>query len=134
MILKRYWTVKYIFFLTIFTLQIYTTYIILKNIRKIFSPKIYFFVSKSTLTHNLWPRHATDTWLRIKNYSVSWTFMSISKFYDIWPKLRHVGNMLMTFPTKVQVHDHVHIADHVPVNGHSLFHTPCHLFQSAHNH
>ncbi len=31
---------------------------------------------------------------------MSWTFMSISKFYDIWPTLRHVGNMLMTFPTK----------------------------------
>ncbi len=28
--------------------------------------------------------------------------MLISKFYDIWPTLRHVGNMLTTFPTKVQ--------------------------------
>ncbi len=36
----------------------------------------------------------------LKNYSVLWTFMSISKFYNIWLTLGHFGNMLTAFPTK----------------------------------
>ncbi len=29
--------------------------------------------------------------------------MLVSKFYDIWPTLGHVGDMLTTFPTKLQL-------------------------------
>ncbi len=36
-----------------------------------------------------------------KKFSLLWTFMLISKFYDIWPTLRHVKDMSTTFPTKV---------------------------------
>ncbi len=65
-----------------------------------------FFVSKSMLAHDLWPQHATDMWLRIKNFSMSWTFMSISKFYVILPTLQHVSDMLTTFPTKFCYYQH----------------------------
>ncbi len=121
-ILKKYLilikrTVECIFFLTIFTLQINAAYTISFMHQKHIFAKDIFFVSKSTLTHGLWPQHATDTWFRIKNYSVLWTFMLISKYYDIWPTLRHVGNMLTTFPTKSTVQQFDRKSINVHVNG-----------------
>ncbi len=84
----------YIF--SIFTLQINTLLMISFMCQKyslqryIFCQQVHAYSQFVTTTCH---RHMNQN---EKNYSVLWTFMSTSKFYDIWPTLRHVGNMSTT--------------------------------------
>ncbi len=47
----------------------------------------YIFVSKSRLTHNLWPQHAMDMWLRIKK------LLCIVDIHVNFEILRHPANI-----------------------------------------
>ncbi len=50
------------------------------------------FFIKSTLTHDLWPRHATDTWLKIKK------FLCVMDIRVLLTCLRHFQLRWLPFP------------------------------------
>ncbi len=87
----------YIFFYYFYFTDKYSTYDVSFICQKIFSPKIYFFVSKSTVTHDLWPRHATDTLLRIQKLlcvmDIHVNFKILQHLANITTYQRHVDDI-----------------------------------------
>ncbi len=85
------------FFCTFFKLLINTLLMILFMRKKnVFSKEI-FFVSRLTATHDLWPRHATDTWLRIKKIlhvvDICVNFKILRHLVDITTCQQHVDDI-----------------------------------------